>query len=272
MPIGAFISLIKKSVDDLKKNLIVLVPDALQLVLFVVCGYIILKATGILNLLFELKKIDDPFQVRQLVSANLSSFGVATIIAVVVFFFISCFCTGMLFSMVKQVIVKKKSSLQEGLKGGAAFFWRIAAVKLVMALYVALVTFCGLILLVLLSFVGKIIGAILGGLLIIVVYFFIIVAFFYRYPALFRHEKTGMQAMKDAFTFFKKDKKFVIVTAAIIYLMFTGVNILTQLLQSAFGQVVGVTVSVVLGIMISTWSALFLYHAYLESGKKSSKG
>ncbi len=221
-------SAIFSSIDSIKKNPIIFIPDILLFLLIYGLTILFYKYNNLAKLLSMLMSAESR---AEIIKTFFVQNWLQLVISFAVFFFIS-FILGVgmeaiRFSMIKQIIKKKKASLKKAWKLKNKFFWKIVLMKILVTAILFISLLLLLIIAILIMAICSTIGVYsilwLASLASIFLLIMLTLALLFRYAALFLDNKGTVKAIKGSFKYFSKNKKhtfFVWLTITIVSLIF----------------------------------------------------
>ncbi len=258
----------KDSWKRLFRNPILLLPDFIFFIFFVIGGYSILKSFGILDIFIEKNT-------EQLI-ALLSNFNqlmglmVSVVIFVIVSFFLGASTLSWKYAMIRNKILNKKNSLWNDFKEGHKKIKSVIFMKILIFAIAVLALFIG----ILLVASGKYFGNYLPSLIVVAILemiFFILfyVFIFFRYPIMFFKNYNAVNSLKESFQLGRKRYDAVIIAA--LFIIFIGIlfSLFINLIGLIKSFVLTQVISAVIGLFIEVWDDLFLFDIFHRIRKKN---
>jgi hypothetical protein len=277
---------LSKSFNLLKKNLVLYVPD----IGYSVINYILLLCLSLylgLDFLTFITGFENELgsMLGVYIEENLAQLIISGLIFFVIAFIIGVGVDVIRYSMIKDVLNKKKIVIGRIWKEKKQFFWSVVFFKVLTFLVVfamlLVVAAIGGLIFFLFSFVDPLTGTVssivLGLLLSFVGLIFIKLALLFGYPIMFLGKnKNPLKVLKASFKFFKKRKEYVFVTLLVTIGIGVVIGILSFLVNLLFsfdsfipGLLILLTiVSIIINFIISVtgklWIDIYLFSRYKE--------
>jgi hypothetical protein len=276
------------SIKILKNNLKLFIPDIILLASTLIISTILLLFTGLLpKVLVNPSMLYDINVAKDVLVTFFSSFGniirtiVSLIALIITLFFIGTGLMAVKYSMIKDVLLKKRISYKKSIETAKRFFWRIILLKIYLFLIIALPIFLVFLLISFLFIISKPLAITIGSILGFISLIYLILAtlaFLFRYPILFLNNLSSIQTLKTSIKFFKKQLKYVIICEILIIIITTLFAILVNtplnLLQSLLTDSILIFLFFVilrrtLQIIPRLWTEVFVFVAYNKRRLKS---
>lgn len=264
-----------KSWQDLKGNLILLLPDAIMSLVNMALGILFLKSSGILGLLTSPEILTKEITtvapaIKLFLKENLLKIILSLLLFIITSFMVGSGFTAMKLGAMKDLVKNKKITIRRMIRNGR-YVWQAVSMKMIMFV-IGVITFLFMLGtgIILSTFIFRgyviIILGILFPLLMILLQFML----FFRYQAMFLENKHTMVAVKESFTYFLENKKHV----AVVWLITTVVSLVTSPLSFYLGlieeKIITVSLITIIGylvrtaaiVVINVWSDMFKFRTY----------
>ncbi len=259
----------KKSWLELKKNIVLLLPDLINVLFIMALGYVILSITGLYDFFKDMPLLlnsENYYDTLFFIQNNLSTMILGAIIFVVVAFFVSIGISAVKFGMIRDVVNKKSASIKSGLGYVNKYYWRIFGVKIWTFLIYLGVIIATLILYFVLSALQLGITAVIVSIIfLIVLVILVVLKLLFRYAALFIKNSDSKKAIGLSYKFFKENKGYSLIVLCWVILVALVVSIIFDILGliPGIGDIIQSLESLAT-IIISVWANIFLFNSYLK--------
>jgi hypothetical protein len=259
----------KKSWSELGNNIVLLLPDLINIIFIMVLGYFLLYITGLSEILKNIplnlnsENIQD---IMPLITNNLGTIITVAIIFLVTMFFFSIAVVATKFGMIKDVMKKKKASIQNGLGYIKKFYWKIFNIKIwTFLIYLAVVVGVIIIYAILTALQLGSFATVLSILFLVVLAIIVFLSLLFKYVILFTKNSDPRKAISLSYKFFKNNNRYSLVILCMIILVALAVSMAFSILGlipyvgefiqslSSFGTLV-----------VSVWANIFLFNSYLK--------
>ncbi len=284
------LNLLEESLKVLKKNPVLFLPDLVLILITYLLFYLIYLYTGVGDLVSLLNASEE-----ELFGQVITTFfkdNLSEIILSVITFFVVTFTLGVgvavvKYSMIKQVLHKKKVSIKKSWNEKKHYFWSVVLLRVTIFLIgvVALILiffFSTVIYMIFNLFVGKTIalsiGGVVAGLLTILSIIVLKFVIFFRYPIMFLKEiRNPIVVLRKAYQYLRKNPFYVFVTWLIIFSLSLVSGIIFWALGVPMNKLIGLisitavslTLTVVwtlftglIGLVVELWGTVFLFKRY----------
>ena len=286
------IAALEKSFSYLWKNPILFVPDIVLLIVTYLMLYLIYLYTGVGDLLSLLEVAEKGVvgeTLKSFLSENLLNLLISAGLYIFVTFMIGVSVAVIKYSMVRQILESKKSSLLAGWKEKKHYFWFVVLLRILIfvigiAALVVVALIAGLIYLIINPFTSSTVAISIAGAfavpLTVLSLLLVKLLFFFRYPIMFMDTiRNPFRILKRAFRFSMKEKFYVIVTWLVIFVLGIFSSILlwfvSLFLTSGTSMLPIAIVTIILTILISIlniliklavelWGTIFLFIRYKQ--------
>lgn len=259
----------RKSWSELGNNIILLLPDLINLIFYLTFGYIILNIAGLydffkdINLLMNSENVNDTLFFLQ---SNLSTIIISTVIFIIGAFLFNIAITATKFGMIRDVINKKRASFLVGLSYIKKYYGKIFSLKLWTLLIYLVVLIAAIILNIILRALGLDITSLIISLMFLIVLVIItFLSLMFRYPIMFTKNKNAKESINISYKFFKENKRYSLVILGIIVLIVLAVSMAFSILGLIpyIGEFIQ-SLSSLGTLVISIWANIFLFNSYLK--------
>lgn len=271
---------LKESFNLFKKNLILILPDTISLLITYTLLAILFFYTGLSNLMPLVQSAENISLelFKNFFSENLTQIIISSIVFVFVTFIVGVGVTTIKFDMITDVLHNKKASFKASSFKCKSFFWPVVALRACIFVIFAVclvitLLFGGLIYLVFNNWGSQYATVIsLAFMIPLGLAIFILLKFslLFVYQIMFlKNIKNSFKLLKESIKLFKKDTSFVFISGLLIFslsLIFAGVaNIISQLIGiipvvstylSPIWSVIQMFISITISIICSVY--LFL--------------
>ena len=264
-------NLIKESWNLLIKNPVLLMPGMLMLFISVALVILYLSISGIMETMIKSPEvIINKSALQQKIGFLLLDIALVTLFDV---FFIT-----MKYGMVKEVILKKKTSFVHGLKFGLNNYFKVISVYIMSVviiffplIFIGAVTYAALISTGLFKTLAGLIITLLIIIIGIVYAAYMLFNFLFVYPVLVFEEKGVIGSIKKEFHYVKTNITHTLVS----WLIVIGILLLYLILRTPVGFLGKTTTNIFIAISIpfviflienvfSMWEHLFIFKSYIE--------
>jgi len=267
---------------NIKSQPIVLLPD---FILFLITYFLTIsfyRYSGLSNLMSMALANGSKIElVKSFFSGNYLQIMISFLLFIFITFVFGVGTEVVKFSMIRQVIEKKKASLLNAWEGKGKYFWRVVVMKMVIYLMIL----ASIIVLTILSTLTLYIGPSIGGfslgwvtlVLAFLIFLFFTLGLLFRYAVMFFEDKSGIESIKASFNYLKSKTKhvfFVWLLITVAAILFGLVATLATLLLSKL-QALATTTSIIylisfitsmaafaIKLFYSIWSQLFVFDNY----------
>ncbi len=279
-----YASLVRQSFLQLEQNPVLFAPNGLALAASLLLALGFLYFSGILRVIImvslSLAKVSYfASALYALITANPLRFWSVTLLYLAAEFFVSLFFVTAKYGMIKEVILRGKTTLQQGFAFGKRHLFDVTRIYLA-SLLIIMVPVIALFLLGLLLMPSSLLGGVLVlglftlfGLLYAM---FIIYRLIFVYPVMAFEREGPMKSIKDDFHYVKTHLGHTFIT----WIVLAAIGAVYLILQSPLSSirtvvtngylVIGVTGAIILlEALVSTWEHIFVFKTYL-AGKNSA--
>jgi len=273
------------SIKIIKKNLILFIPDLILLFSTILISIIALLVTGLLpkvlvnpSMIYDITTAKDVLTGFFSTSGNIIRTVVSLILFVIVLFFVGAGLMAVKYSMIKQILDKKKITFKGSSSLATNFFWRIIILKVYLFLIIAVPIFLVFLLISFLFYLSNTITITIGSILGVLAVIFLVLtvlAFLFRYPILILDNASPIKSLKNSLKFFKKNIKYVIMCEVLIIILTTlfgllfnlPINYLQTLFESIYIFLFLVILRRAIQIIPTLWTEIFIFLAYKKKIK-----
>ena len=272
--------LVNQSYNLLKKNLVIMIPNVFMLFITLLISLIFLNVTGLIQIFLNNPDLLlSPAGLLATLMEVLSKKWIYFILYFLIEIDLEIFFVGMKYGMIRDIILKGKTTLHSGFKYGFSHYLKIMSVTIIYYLMM----FLPVIILLTIGFNllirSEIFGTIIMGVLFLVslVYLFhITFRLLFVFPVMTFEHTTPLGT-------FKKDIHYVkthIGHTFIAWIIFIVLGILLVVIKSPtkllpeinlYLGIVLVIFLICVEFMVSTWEHIFMFKAYLSGKKKIKK-
>ncbi len=255
----------KESWGILKRNKVLFVPNVLMLLVNLVLFGLLMGVSGLGRALLD----NNYFLLKESFSVKLL---VYFLIYVGFGFLTDNFFLASKYGMIKEVILKKKTSLSSGFKFGKKFYWTTLGIHVLSYLIIFVPLFLlGFFLFFLLP-EGGLVALTIAVPLMIVWLVYITIRLLFVYPVMAFEKKGAYNSLQEDFHYVKTHLHHSFVTWIIVIGVFIvgeiireNVNWMTDLLQNQiiFLGVIGAGLIIFIELVVSVWEHVFIFKSYL---------
>lgn len=259
----------KKSWSELGNNIILFLPDLINMLFLFSFGYIILNITGLYDFFKDIPLIMGSEEINDtlfFLQSNLSTVIISVAVFVLGAFFFNALVVATKFGMIRDVINKKRASFLVGLSYINKYYWKIFEVKLrVFLMYVGALAVAILLNLILRAFSLDTAALVFSALLFVVLIVFIFLGLFFKYPILFTRNIEPKRVLGLSFKFFRENKIYTLAILGIIFLVAMVISIFFDILSIIPGiKVITQSLDQLATIIIGVWASVFTFNSYLK--------
>ena len=266
----------KKAFSHLKKNPVLLTPDIFFLIFTAITGYITLIITDILPFLKSLSAIkDSPENIIDLTTIFFQNNLPQLITAMTIFFFatfiVGAGTTALKFTMIREVLSKKKITLKKSFTKSRAYFWRIISVRILTFLLYTASLIIGMIIFALLFQINDSMATAVTAIFLLASVLLIFFSIYVRFPMMYKKKLPPTKAITLSYHFFRKNKSFVIKIAIIMYLTMILIKYLLSFLDKINTSITPIISIITLLILLITnvFITVFLFQAFEKHKTKN---
>lgn len=270
------------SIRHMRKNPVLFLPDLILFLITFFMTVLFYKFSGLSKLLSGILTEEAR---TELIRSFLADNWLQVLVSIAIFAFVT-FVLGVSievikFTMIKQVILKKKASLKISWNSRSHYFWKIVLMKVMIFLLVLVAVFLiSLFLMILLSissFFGGVSLTWIGSILAIIVFVFFTLGLLFRYAIMFLSNSSAGKTIKKSFMFFKKNKKhtfYIWLITTLVGIVFgvlaTSVSVFLARLQLLTNVMIIIYIisfmssfsAFAIRILYTIWSQLFIFENY----------
>tara|TARA_Y100000310_G_C20603594_1_gene774334 strand:- start:290 stop:1075 length:786 start_codon:yes stop_codon:yes gene_type:complete len=215
-----------------------------------------------MEILSKLTESEQTLQLNKFVAENLTKIVISTGLFILISFFFGASMASFKFTLFKEAVQQKKRKLIETFKESKKFYWRLVKLRILTFLIFLIALIVAT---VVLSLLNALLNAITSQKILTVLSILLLAPIFlsiyFRNAALYLDNLTSTKSLKQSGSFFLKNKTKVTLIVLII--------ILISLIPFKIEEYIG-RFSVILMLLISIWSNLFIFNLYFQS-KTSTK-
>jgi len=270
------------SIKHMRKNPVLFLPDFVLFLITFFITIIFYRYSGLSILLSEILTAEAR---TELIKLFLFENWLQVLVSVLIFAFVT-FVLGVSietikFTMIKQIILKKKISLLKSWQDKNNYFWKIVLMKVMIFLLVLIAIFLLSIFSIILFTISSTFGGFsltwLISILALIVFIFFTLSLLFRYAILFLENKSAGKTIRKSFMFFKKNKKhtfnvwFITTLVGVVFgVLATTMSIYLAKLQVLTNVIIIIYIisfmssfaSFAIRILSTIWSQLFIFENY----------
>ena len=270
------------SIKHMRKNPALFLPDFVLFLITFFITIIFYRYSGLSILLSEILTAEAR---TELIKLFLFENWLQVLVSVLIFAFVT-FVLGVSietikFTMIKQIILKKKISLLKSWQDKNNYFWKIVLMKVMIFLLVLIAIFLLSIFSIILFTISSTFGGFsltwLISILALIVFIFFTLSLLFRYAILFLENKSAGKTIRKSFMFFKKNKKhtfnvwFITTLVGVVFgVLATTMSIYLAKLQVLTNVIIIIYIisfmssfaSFAIRILSTIWSQLFIFENY----------
>ena len=259
----------KKSWSDLGNNIVLFLPDLVNIIFILIFGYIILNIAGLYDFLRDAPYTLGPQDLNDalaFISSNMSTILISIVVLLIGAFFFSIAVAAVKFGMIKDVVNKKRANVSSGMSYIKKYYGGILNIKLWTFLIYMVVLIVAILINIILRAIGLDLAALIVSLILLVI--LAIKAFLslmFRYPIMFTKNKNAKESIKLSYKFFKENKGYNLVIFGIIIAVAVVISVIFSILGNIpyVGEFIQ-TLSPIGTLVASVWANVFLFNSYLK--------
>ncbi len=223
----------KKAFSHLIRHPILFAPDIFFFIIAAIMGVRAVFATGIIPF-FQNFSIQTPQEMMDVFAIFIEE-NIGKLLATVITFLIATFFVGagtltLKYTMIRDMLSKKKPSLSGALVISRHYFWKIIGVRIFTFLIYSASALISLLILGILRPIHQGTATAVTFLFILVSTIAISLSLYTKYPLLFKKNLSPLASIVSSYNFFKTNKSFIIIVAVIIAMTRGGLQSLANLL------------------------------------------
>lgn len=271
--------IITSSIDMMKKNVILFVPNILMVLVSILLLTIFIHGSGIVEM-FAMRPylIEDTTALRSAFASMSTSarFIISLTVFIIGEMLIGAFFAVMKFGMIRDVIKKKKTSLRSGADFAEKNYFNYLVIHLVSMAIIFLPLFVLLFVYLLIVSTTEYVtlGAFMLGIFAIVWVAYAIlmtIRLFFVYPTMTFEKEKYLKSISKEFHFVKTHMGHTFISFLIVTIVVFGFAIVREGVEIVGFTVSGITILAILAfittimeILITTWEHIFVFKSYEE--------